>query len=140
MARTDLLVTVLMSLLTICTVANAASPLTTASIYYSNEIITAACVLTAVLGAYLAAYWKPPTDLAELLTMNSNLNKFLLGIAGGVVSFLYVLHTNNRLTVLHPAWVLCVAIITPVATQVAFPYLAEVVSQTLSKFFGKKGE
>lgn len=140
MTRTDRLVLLPMLFLTISTMVHAASPLTTAAIYYSNEVITVACVFTAVLGAYLAAFWKPPTDVADLLTMNSSLNKFLLGIAGGVVAFLYVLHTNNRLTVLHPAWVLCVAVITPVAVQVAFPYIAEVVLQTLSKFFGKKGE
>lgn len=139
MARTDLFITTLVCLLTV-TVVHAASPLTTASIYYSNELITIACVLTAVLGAYLAAYWKPPADIADLLTMNSNLNKFLFGIFGGVAAFLYVLHTNNRLTVLHPVWVMCVAVITPVAVQVAFPYVTELVLQTLSKFFGKKGE
>lgn len=140
MYRTDRLAFVLALLLTVCTMVHAASPLTQASIYYSNEIITTACVVTAILGAYLAAYWKPPTDLANLLTMNSNLDKFLLAIAGGIVAFLYALHTNNRLTVLHPVWVLCVAVITPVSVQIAFPSLTSVISQLLSKFIGKKGE
>lgn len=123
----------------VITVAHASeSPLTTSVMFYKNETLVAASALTAVLGAYLAAYWKPPTDLAAMVSMNSTLNKFLLGLAGGITAFFYILHLDNRLTVLHPAWVMCVAMITPVAVQIAFPMLVDVVYSVISKFFGKK--
>lgn len=107
------------------------SPLTQAAMFYSNEVIAACSLVTALLGAVIAAYWKPPTDLPVDLTLNSTGLKFILGVAGGIAAFFYTVHTHNQLVVLHPVWVLGVSSVTPIAMQVALPVLVEVGSKVL---------
>jgi len=115
------------------------SALTTATIYYQNEVILAVSVVTMLIGAWLAAYWKPPIELEMHIKRNSTVVNIVSGIAGGIVAFLYMLHTTQKLTVLHPVWVFGISFATPLALQVAAPILARVLSKYLNKFFGGSG-
>ena len=116
------------------------SPLTQATVYYRNEVLAAASVLTVILGAYLSARWRPPLDIPVDVSLNSAATKFTLGIAGGIAAFFYTLNAHNQLTVLHPVWVLGVSFVTPVAIQIAFPILIDVWSKILKMFpFKNKG-
>lgn len=116
------------------------SPLTQAAMFYSNEVIAACSLVTAILGAVIAAYWKPPTDLPVDLTLNSTGLKFTLGVAGGIAAFFYTVHTHNQLVILHPVWVLGVSSVTPIAMQVALPILVEVGSKVLKNLPWTKKE
>ena len=101
------------------------SPLTQATLYYKNEVIAGWSIATAILGAVLAAVWRPPTDLPIDTALNSPWAKFALGIAGGIGAFFYMLHAHNQLVVLHILWALGVSFVTPVAVQLAFPILTD---------------
>ena len=117
-----------------------ASPLTQATVYYRNEAIAGWSVLTAILGAFLSATWRPPADIPVDVTLNAAWTKFMLGIAGGIGAFFYMLHAHNRLIVLHPLWVLGVSFVTPVAVQIAYPLLIDLWSKLLKALpIGKKG-
>ena len=111
-------------LLAFADVANA-SPFTEASIFYRNELLVAACVLAAILGAFISASWNPPDDLAALMKRNTPKVNALCSMAGSGAAFLYVLHHYNSLTVLHPVWVLGCSFATPLALQVAAPYAVQ---------------
>jgi len=115
------------------------SALTTATIYYQNEVILAVSIFTMLLGAWLAAYWKPPAELEAYIKRNTTFVNIAAGIAGGIVAFLYMLHTTQKLTVLHPVWVFGISFATPLALQVAAPILVRVLSKYLIKFFGGSG-
>lgn len=115
------------------------SALTTATIYYQNEVILAVSVITMLIGAWLAAYWKPPIELEVYTKRNTTLVNIMTGVAGGIVAFLYMLHTTQKLTVLHPVWVFGISFATPLALQVAAPILVRLLSKYLNKFFGGSG-
>ena len=110
-----------------------ASPLTSASIFYRNEILVVACLCTMILGAYISARWNPPDELTVLMKRNSPQVNALCSIAGGATAFLYVLHQYNSLTILHPAWVLGCSFATPLALQVAAPYAVQKGIRWLSR-------
>lgn len=113
--------------------AATASPLTSASIYYRNEILATACVVAMILGAYISARWNPPAELSALMQRNSSHVNAMCSIAGGAVAFLYVLHQYNSLTILHPAWVLGCSFATPLALQVAAPYAVQKAMKWLAR-------
>lgn len=115
-------------------VANAAaSPLTSASIFYRNELLVVACIATMALGAYISARWNPPDELVALMKRNSPQVNAMCSIAGGTVAFLYVLHQYNSLTILHPVWVLGCSFATPLALQVAAPYAVQKAVKWLAR-------
>lgn len=109
------------------------SPLTAASIFYRNELLIIACVMTMLLGAYLAVRWNPPTSLASLMRRNSATVNAWSSVGGGCSAFLYVLHHYNSLTILHPVWVLGCGFATPIALQVAAPSLFQLLSKWLNR-------
>lgn len=106
-------------------VATAQSPFTSASIFYRNELLVAACVATTILGAYISASWNPPEDLAALMKRNTPTTNAVCSVAGSAAAFLYVLHHYQSLSILHPVWVLGCSFATPLALQVAAPYAVQ---------------
>lgn len=115
------------------------SALTSATIYYQNEVILATSAVTMLFGAWLAAYWKPPIELEAYIKRNTTVVNIAAGIAGGICAFLYMLHTSQKLTVLHPVWVFGISFATPLALQVAAPIVVRVLSKYLNRFDGSGG-
>lgn len=106
------------------------SPLTQAVMFYSNEVLVGLSIFTAILGSFLVAtVWHPPQDVNIPLNLQSSFAKFLTGLAGGIGAFFYIMHTNSKLEVLQPVWVLGVSFVTPITLQVAFPSLVSVLSK-----------
>lgn len=101
------------------------SPFTSASIFYRNELLVAACIVASIMGAYISASWNPPDELAALMKRNTPKINALCSVAGSGAAFLYVLHHYNSLTILHPVWVLGCSFATPLALQVAAPYAVQ---------------
>lgn len=114
-------------------VTNTQSPLTQASIFYRNEVLTVLCVLTMLLGAYISSKWNPPQELAQLMRRNSPSTNAVCSMAGGAAAFLYVLNQYNSLTILHPVWVLGCSFATPLTLQVAAPVCVQLLSKYLNR-------
>ena len=120
--------------------AAAHSPLTSASIYYRNELLVIACVMTMLLGAYISAVWNPPQELAALMKRNSPHTNAWCSVGGGTTAFLYVLNQYNALTILHPAWVLGCSFATPLALQVGAPYAIQIGVRIALAWKGAKND
>ena len=121
------------------TTTNHQSALPAATISYQNEVILAISAVTMMIGAWLAAYWKPPVELEALLKRNTVVVNIVAGAAGGIVAFLYMLNAEQRPTILHPVWVFGISFATPLALQVAAPILVRLFSKHLNKIFGGTG-
>lgn len=116
------------------------SPLTQNAIYYKNEYITVLSTVTLLIGAFLATRVEPPADLVLKLQITSAWSRFWFGIAGGLISYLYMLDRNNSLIVLHPAYVFGVALVTPLAIQIAYPFLLGAYQRMLKVVTAFKGD
>ena len=116
------------------------SPLTSASIYYRNELLVIACAMTLLLGAYISAVWNPPEELAALMKRNSPHTNAWCSVGGGTTAFLYVLNQYNALTILHPAWVLGCSFATPLALQVGAPYAIQLGVRIALAWKGAKND
>lgn len=116
-----------------------ATPLTTMTQYYRNELIVGASVFMLLLGSAITAAWNPPVDIEINERLTSAALKFALGLAGGFSAFLYVLEQHAKLTLLHPVWVFGVSFVTPVAIQVAFPIAIKRGSDMLGAWFNSRG-
>lgn len=117
------------------------SPITAATKYYSNEVIVAASVITSLLGSALVALvWQPPQDLSIPINLTGKWARFIAGLAGGIAAFFYLLHTSNKLILLQPVWVLGVSFVTPIALQVAYPSLVDILSKIPEFFTGRNKE
>lgn len=113
--------------------AIAQSPLTQATVFYRNEVLVTLCVCAMLFGAYIAAKWNPPQELAELMRRNSPSTNAVTSIAGGAAAFLYVLNQYSALTILHPVWVLGCSFATPLTLQVAAPFGVQLLSKYLNR-------
>lgn len=116
------------------------SALTDSAIVYQNELIIAASLLTAALGTWLAVHWNPPDELAALVRRNTKVVNAISAITGAVAAFIYMLHHEQKLTILHPLWVLGMSFATPLTLQVAIPIGVQVLSEYLAKFKGSGGK
>lgn len=76
----------------------ASTPTTLLVITYKNEFTLVLCFVTMTLGTWLSV--KLPDD-REL----SSSMKFVSGLFGGVMAFIYCLHRDKGLTLLNPIWV-----------------------------------
>lgn len=116
------------------------SPLTKNAIYYKNEYITLLCSITMVIGAILATQIEPPADLQLKLQIKARWARFLFGIMGGLVAYLYTLDRNNALISLHPVYVFGVALVFPLALQIAYPFLLGAYYRVLKAWGALKGD
>ena len=117
-----------------------ASPLTRNAIYYKNEYITILSTLTLFIGAFLATKVEPPADLVLKLQIKSAWARFWFGFAGGLVAYLYMLDRNNALILLHPAYVFGVSLVSPLAVQIAYPFILGAYQRILKMWSGFKGD
>lgn len=90
----------------------ATTPSTLFVIEHSNEFIVLLCVITLFLGTWLGV--KLPNE-NERLDYGT---KFVSGIFGGLVAFIYCLHRDKGLTLLNPIWVGVTAICLPATIMV----------------------
>lgn len=118
------------------------SPLTIAVMFYSNEVLVVLSIITSLIGAMLVAVvWSPPQDLNTPLNLESKWARFLAGVAGGIAAFFYIMHTSeNKLVILQPLWVLGVSFVSPIALQVAYPSMVDVLSRLPQLFTGRNKE
>lgn len=117
-----------------------ASPLTRNAIYYKNEYITILSTFALIIGAFLATKVEPPADLVLKLQIKSSWSRFWFGIAGGLISYLYMLDRNNALILLHPAYVFGVSLVSPLAVQIAYPFILGAYQRILKMWSGFKGD
>lgn len=66
---------------------------------HSNEFTVFLCLMTLALGSWLGV--KLPNSDQEL----SSGMKFVSGLFGGIMAFIYCLHRDKGLTLLNPIWV-----------------------------------
>ena len=92
--------------------AIASTPTTLFVIEHSNEFTVFLCILTLSLGAWLGV--KLPNQDVEL----SFGMKFVSGLFGGVMAFIYCLHRDKGLTLLNPIWVGAATITMPATIMI----------------------
>ena len=90
----------------------ASTPTTLFVIKHSNEFTVFLCILTLTLGTWLGV--KLPNQDVEL----SFGMKFVSGLFGGVMAFIYCLHTDKGLTLLNPIWVRAATITMPATIMI----------------------
>lgn len=101
----------------------ASTPTTLFVIEHSNEFTVFLCILTLTLGTWLGV--KLPNQDVEL----SFGMKFVSGLFGGVMAFIYCLHTDKGLTLLNPIWV--------GAATITMPATIMIILSKIKKFIEK---
>ena len=101
----------------------ASTPTTLFVIEHSNEFTAVLCVLTLTLGTWLGV--KLPNQDVEL----SFGMKFVSGLFGGVMAFIYCLHIDKGLTLLNPIWV--------GAATITMPATIMIILSKIKKFIEK---
>lgn len=87
------------------------SPATQFVLTYSNEFIFASCVVMLFLGCWLSVTLPTdPTVKPELSTKA----KVLSALSGGILAFIFSIHSDKALTLMNPLWIFATAIAFPV--------------------------
>ncbi len=76
---------------------------------YADELIIAACLVCLMLGTLLGAYFPDDEGIKPLAKPVKALSSLFLG----VIAFLYVLHVDQKLTIINALWVGGVAFVAP---------------------------
>lgn len=115
------------------------SPFMSAVTLYQSELILSSSIVTAVVGAWLAAHWNPPEELEPLIKRNSKTVNVVSSLCGAFAAFVYMLHQEQKLIILHPLWVLGISFATPLTLQVAIPVAFQVLSDYISRYKSNRG-